>query len=233
MEHLILYFGACFMGILCLISMLAIYKSNRSVLKDLRHPREAKNPWMNGFIQEHEKLVKENTEIHNPSVYVIKRMRGRKIGPWSMRQLKGISWGTFILSFLLFGMDLFLIYQGKQEKLFLPLPWGIFSEGNTVIVTGICMGIILLGVRILIGTGYQEEEIETGLLDYIENRYQEPERSKIIPMESVRESGKREKAMQEMEQGILEVAATDSRYNHLLSKEESDIIKDVVKEFLT
>ena len=80
MEHLILYYGACLMGAICLISMLAVYKSNRNVLKDLRHPAEAKNPWMKSFIQEHEKNVEENTQIHNPSVYVIKRMRGRKIG---------------------------------------------------------------------------------------------------------------------------------------------------------
>lgn len=42
MEHLILYYGACLMGAICLISMLAVYKSNRNVLKDLRHPAEAK-----------------------------------------------------------------------------------------------------------------------------------------------------------------------------------------------
>lgn len=150
-----------------------------------------------------------------------------------MRQLKGISWGTFILSFLLFGMDLFLIYQGKQEKVYTPLIGSVFSTGGFVMITGACMGIILLGTRLLTGTGYQEEEIETNLLDYIENRYQEPERSKVIPMETARESGKREKALQEIEQGILEAAASDSRYSHLLSKEESDIVKDVVKEFLT
>lgn len=56
MEHLILYYGACLMGAICLISMLAVYKSNRNVLKDLRHPAEAKNPWMKSFIQEHEKM---------------------------------------------------------------------------------------------------------------------------------------------------------------------------------
>lgn len=233
MEHLILYYGACLMGAICLISMLAVYKSNRNVLKDLRHPAEAKNPWMKSFIQEHEKNVEENTQIHNPSVYVIKRMRGRKIGPWNVRQLKGISRGTFVLSFLLTGMSLFLIYQSDMKTFKAPVPGGEIPAFTTVMITGICMGIVLLGVRILIGTGYQEEEIETNLLDYIENSYQEPETAKIIPMENVRGAGKREKAMRQIEQGILEAAAADSRYSHLLSKEESEIVKDVVKEFLT
>lgn len=233
MEHLIFYCGACLMGVICLISMLAVYKSNRNVLKDLKHPAEAKNPWMKGFVQEHEKNVEDNTKIHNPSVYVIKRMRGRKIGPWNVRQLKGISWGTFILSFLLSGMSLFLIYQRDMKTFKNPVLGGEIPAFTTVMVTGICMGIVLLGVRLLIGTGYQEEEIETNLLDYIENSYRESETTKIIPMENARGAGKREKAMRQIEQGILEAAAADSRYSHLLSKEESEIVKDVVKEFLT
>ena len=143
MEHLILYYGACLMGAICLISMLAVYKSNRNVLKDLRHPAEAKNPWMKSFIQEHEKNVEENTQIHNPSVYVIKRMRGRKIGPWNVRQLKGISWGTFVLSFLLTGMSLFLIYQSDMKTFKAPVPGGEIPAFTTVMITGICMGIVL------------------------------------------------------------------------------------------
>lgn len=233
MEHLVFYYGACFMGILCLISMLAVYKSNRNVLKDLKHPSEARNRWMAGFVQEYEKSVKENTEIHNPPVYVIKRMRGRKIGPWNIRQMKGISWGTFILSFLLMAMSLFIIYQRGIETFPVPLADGGAPAASVILLTGICMEIVLLGVRLFIGTGYQEEEIETNLLDYIENRYKEPEATKIIPMENAKSSGKREKAMRQLEQGILEAAAADSRYSHLLSKEETDIVKDVVKEFLS
>ena len=42
-----------------------------------------------------------------------------------------------------------------------------------------------------------------------------------------------QKAARQIEQGIMEAAATDSRYSHLLSKEEEEIVKDVVKEFLT
>lgn len=107
-----------------------------------------------------------------------------------MRQLKGISWGTFVLSFLLTGMSLFLIYQSDMKTFKAPVPGGEIPAFTTVMITGICMGIVLLGVRILIGTGYQEEEIETNLLDYIENSYQEPETAKIIPMENVRGAGK-------------------------------------------
>lgn len=250
MEHLIFYYGAWIMGFVSLISMLAVYRRNKKVLKDLRHPAEAKDRWTAGFIQEHQKLLRENTEIHNPSVYVMKRMRGRKIGPWSMRQVKGISWGTFILSFLLIGMELFTLWQGKVKTLDIPFVAKSVPAMQLVIISGISMGIVLLSLRLLLGSGYQEELIETNLLDYVENRWKEP--PKIIPMENVKaavqkeakvvrkkevtkntENKEKEKAAKQMEQGIMEAAAADDRYSHLLNKEEEAIVKDVIKEFLT
>ena len=42
----------------------------------------------------------------------------------------------------------------------------------------------------ILGMGYQEDVIETNLLDFVENRWREP--GKIISMENVRNPGKRE-----------------------------------------
>lgn len=249
MEHLIFYYGACLMGLLCLVSMLAVYNSNKRVMRDLEHPSEVKDKWMGSFVQEHQKLLKENTEIHNPSVYVINRMRGRKIGPWSIRLVKGISWGTFSLSFLLFGIQILTSRQTGIKQINLPFSGQAVQVMPLTIITGVSMGIFLLSVRMMIGAGYQEEVIESNLLDYVENRWKEPAR--IISLENVRSTGikehknvrkkeqpkgetkEKEKAAKQMEQGILEAAATDSRYSHLLNKEEEEIVKDVIKEFLT
>lgn len=126
MEHLIFYFGACLMGLASFVSMLAVYNSNKRVLGDLKNPSETKDKWLSGFVQEYQKLAKDNIEIHNPSVYVTKRMRGRKIALWNMRQIKGISWGTFILSFLLMGVEILLLQAaGRQSRTSF---W--FWEGN-------------------------------------------------------------------------------------------------------
>lgn len=246
MVHLIFYFGACLMGLVSFVSMLAVYHSNKRVLGDLKNPSETKDKWLSGFIQEYQKLLKNNIEIHNPSVYVTKRMRGRKIALWNMHQIKGISWGTFILSFLLMGVEILFLQQDERAGQLLGLGREL-SLMNLAVFTGIGMSIVLLLCRLLIGTGYQEEELETNLLDYVENCRSGT--AKIIPMETVRTSGgrenrgsrkkesqtgeKKEKAARQIEQGIMEAAATDSRYSHLLSKEEEEIVKDVVKEFLT
>ena len=186
MEHLILYYGACLMGAICLISMLAVYKSNRNVLKDLRHPAEAKNPWMKSFIQEHEKNVEENTQIHNPSVYVIKRMRGRKIGPWNVRQLKGISWGTFVLSFLAAGAGALWIRRTGLERISFPVITRDFPAMGLLAGSAAVMGIALLLLRMVISMGFQEEVIETNLLDYMEN--QRGDSQKVVQIEPVRQN---------------------------------------------
>lgn len=252
MERLIFYWGACLMGLCCLISMLAVYNSNKRVLRDLKQPGEEKDKWLIAFMLEHQKLLKENTTIHNPSVYVVKRMRGRKIGPWSIRQMKSISWGTFVLSFLFAGLQIIYAWPpqtGLAAVSFLGRQTTVFTFS---MVAGICTEVFLLALRLVMGMGYQEDVIETSLLDYVENRWREP--AKIIPLENARTSSTREnrvqkkkekekeiqlpkdsrdKAIRQMEQEILEAAATDSKYSHLLNKEEEAIVKDVIKEFLT
>ena len=54
MERLIFYWGACLMGLCCLISMLAVYNSNKRVLRDLKQPGEEKDKWLIAFMLEHQ-----------------------------------------------------------------------------------------------------------------------------------------------------------------------------------
>lgn len=149
-----------------------------------------------------------------------------------MHQIKGISWITLCLSFLFAGAQFFLLGEGRDKvvRLF-PLKAELPAMSLTVFTT-IGLGIVLLGLKILTGTGYHEEEIETNLLDYVENRCKEP--VKAVPQKKAAkpvENPKKDEVLKELEQGILETAATDSRYAHLLDKEEKAIVKNVVKEF--
>lgn len=121
--------------------------------------------------------------------------------------------------------------RDKVVRLF-PLKAELPAMSLTVFTT-IGLGIVLLGLKILTGTGYHEEEIETNLLDYVENRCKEP--AKVVPIKKTVkpvENSKKDEVLKEIERGILETAATDNRYAHLLDKEEKAIVKDVVKEFL-
>ena len=166
--------------------------------------------------------------------------------------MKSISWGTFVLSFLFAGLQIIYAWPpqtGLAAVSFLGRQTTVFTFS---MVAGICTEVFLLALRLVMGMGYQEDVIETSLLDYVENRWREP--AKIIPLENARTSSTREnrvqkkkekekevqlpkdsrdKAIRQMEQEILEAAATDSKYSHLLNKEEEAIVKDVIKEFLT
>ena len=87
---------------------------------------------------------------------------------------------------------------------------------------------------------FQEIENRLDLINHLKSKYghtieeilsYEKEKEKEKELQSPRDS--KDKALRQMEQGILEAAAADSRYSHLLNKEEEAIVKDVIKEFLT
>lgn len=233
MEYLFFYYGTCLMGLFSIISMLAIYTSNKRVLKESKNPVQAKEKWTVNFIKEYQNLLKDNIQIHNPAIYVMKRMRGRKIGLWNMHQIKGISWITLCLSFLFAGAQLFLLGE-THDKVVSPFMLNVeISAASLTIFTTVVLGIVLLGLKILTGTSYYEEEIETNLLDFVENQCKEPVKAeKLKSIEKTKENSERQEVLKQIEQGILETAATDSRYAHLLNKEEKEIIKDVMNEFL-
>ena len=131
--------------------------------------------------------------------------------------------GYFYPLFLLSGNEsVFLIYQRGYRK---HLKNHCARRRNSSIYNAVMVyrnlygNCAYLGVRLFIGTGYQEEEIETNLLDYIENSLPRTEkllRLSLWKMPEVLENGRGP----QIEQGILEAAAADSRYSHLLSKEE-------------
>ena len=74
---------------------------------------------------------------------------------------------------------------------------------NFSMVAGICTEVFLLALRIILGMSYQEEVIETSLLDYVENRWREP--AKIIPLENARSSNTRESRTQKKKEKEKEI----------------------------
>ncbi len=43
MEYLIFYYGTCLMGLVSIVSMLAIYTSNKRVLKESKNPAKTRH----------------------------------------------------------------------------------------------------------------------------------------------------------------------------------------------
>ena len=180
------YYGTWLMGLLSLFSVLAIYGSNRRVIRDLKNIPAVKDKWLQQFLLEYQRNVKDDAVIHNPAVYLTKRMRGRKIGPITLRQMKGVSWYTFVLSFLAAGAGALWLRRTGLERISFPVMTRDFPAMGLLVGSTAVMGIALLLIRMVISMGFQEEVIETNLLDYIEN--QKGDSQKVVQIEPVRQN---------------------------------------------
>lgn len=174
------------MGLLSLFSVLAIYGSNRRVIRDLKNIPAVKDKWLQQFLLEYQRNVKDDAVIHNPAVYLTKRMRGRKIGPITLRQMKGVSWYTFVLSFLAAGAGALWLRRTGLERISFPVLTRDFPAMGLLVGSTAVMGIVLLLIRMVISMGFQEEVIETNLLDYMEN--QRGDSQKVVQIEPVRQN---------------------------------------------
>ena len=180
------YYGTWLMGLLSLFSVLAIYGSNRRVIRDLKNVPAIKDKWLQQFLLEYQRNVKDDSAIHNPAVYLTRRMRGRKIGPITRRQMKGVSWCTFVLSFLAAGAGALWIRRTGLERISFPVITRDFPAMGLLAGSAAVMGIALLLLRMVISMGFQEEVIETNLLDYMEN--QRGDSQKVVQIEPVRQN---------------------------------------------
>ena len=180
------YYGTWLMGLLSLFSVLAIYGSNRRVIRDLKNVPAVKDKWLQQFLLEYQRNVKDDSAIHNPAVYLTRRMRGRKIGPITLRQMKGVSWYTFVLSFLAAGAGALWLRRTGLERISFPVLTRDFPAMGLLVGSTAVMGIVLLLIRMVISMGFQEEVIETNLLDYMEN--QRGDSQKVVQIEPVRQN---------------------------------------------
>ena len=180
------YYGTWLMGLLSLFSVLAIYGSNRRVIRDLKNIPAVKDKWLQQFLLEYQRNVKDDAVIHNPAVYLTRRMRGRKIGPITLRQMKWVSWCTFVLSFLAAGAGALWIRRTGLERISFPVITRDFPAMGLLAGSAVVMGIALLLLRMVISMGFQEEVIETNLLDYMEN--QRGDSQKVVQIEPVRQN---------------------------------------------
>ena len=180
------YYGTWLMGLLSLFSVLAIYGSNRRVIRDMKNIPAVKDKWLQQFLLEYQRNVKDDSAIHNPAVYLTRRMRGRKIGPITLRQMKGVSWYTFVLSFLAAGAGALWLRRTGPERISFPVLTRDFPAMGLLVGSTAVMGIALLLIRMVISMGFQEEVIETNLLDYMEN--QKGDSQKVVQIEPVRQN---------------------------------------------
>ncbi len=85
-------------------------------------------------------------------------------------------WYAFVFSILFAGLDLVQAYRSGQWT-----PANPWSRPGTLIAAGGMIAALII-FRQLLAFSYQEELIEDGLLDYLENEHIET--NKVVPMET-------------------------------------------------
>ena len=163
------YYGIWLFELVSIITMLVVYKSNRGVLKDLQQIPKVKNRWLQAYLQEFQRDTQNHITIHNPSVYMARRLRERKIGKISVRMLKGFSWTAFVLSFFVSAVGVWQVRGTGIMTLSFPFVKSFMPAMEGLIGTTVVLGAVNGMLRLIFSIAYQEEMIETNLLDYMEN----------------------------------------------------------------
>lgn len=252
----IFYYGIWLAGAAGLISLIATAISNRQTLKDISKMPSSKGKWLQSFCRDLDQAEREHADVKNPVVFVTRRVNGRKIGPISQYRMKGMMWYAFVLSFLFMGIAYYQVSEAGSRTLA-----DLFAHSDLV-AAGLGVPLALVLLKQFLGISYQETCIRDALLDYMENRSASSAKDKLhaaaapaeapvkMPVQAKparlpkrdrnvkaadREKDKdavQEKILEQISLGIQETAASKDKYEHLLSKEEEQIIRDVINEFL-
>lgn len=171
----VFYYGIWVAGILGAVSLLAVSVSYRGTVRDISHLPHPRGKWMKKFCQDYQQLLKERTQIQNPAIFISKRIKERKIGFISLHRMKNMLWYAIAVCLTCMGVDLFLADRAGEWTI--NNPWT--RSGTILTGLGISAGLLIL--RAVLAISYQEEMIEDGLLDYLENEGMES--GKILSLE--------------------------------------------------
>ena len=84
-------------------------------------------------------------------------------------------------------------------------------------------------LRLFLGFGQKEDMILDGLTDYIENRTIPEKKAEVVS--ELKED--RDSLAAQVTEGIRQTAASSSKFSQFLTPEEEDIMREVIKEYLT
>lgn len=251
----IFYYGIWLAGAAGLLSLIMTAISNRQTLKDISRMPNPKGKWLQSFCRDLDKAGNGYTDVKNPMVFVTRRINGRKIGHISLYRMKGIMWYAFVFSFLFMGIAYYQVSETGARSM------ADLLAHHNLALAGFGVPAVLLFMHQLLGISYQERCIRDALLDYMENRsaamsmdklraavreetptvlkaqakparMPKRERNAKPAVQDKEKEAVKEKILEQINLGIQETAASKEKYKHLLTKEEEQILRDVINEFL-
>ena len=145
-------------------------------------------------------------------------VRGKILGISLPRWKQGIGYSA-LLSFLLMMAAVYGTYRYEEAELiryqYVLVGAGIFA--------------LLLMMKQFMGFISKEDMILDGLMDYMENtsKANVPD----VQVEEVKKQAK-EELIERVTAGIQQTAASKTRFSHMLTPEEENIMREVIREYL-
>jgi hypothetical protein len=217
-SHALFYAIALLTGIgaVWLLMVNAFYDRT---IRDMGRMDAPKSKWIKEFIKTYQMKTIKNEKIQNAEAFIRTQLiKGKSFGVFVYR-LKRWSGYCGLASIVLMGIGLYGTY--------------IHAYGETVryqyLMAGALSALILLLLRPCLCFGQKEDMILDGLTDYIENRNTPAD----IVETAAEKKDDREALAAQVTEGIRQTAASSSKFSQFLTPEEEDIMREVIKEYLT
>lgn len=227
MEQNVFFYGMIAAGILGLWCLIWSNRFYEKAIKDIQNLPEAKGTWMKDVLISYQERMQRGQKIANTEAFIrAELLNGRTLG-LPLHKMKRVSGYMAYCCMLLLGAAAYTVYRMHyaSDRLYPCLFLGI----------GIAVGLLLL--KQTFGFGDKEDMLLDGWIDYLENQeapLYEPLKADTGHMTAEEDIKKQEEELiTRVETGIRQTAAAKSRFSKLLSPEEENVIREVIRDYLT
>lgn len=231
MEHNLFFYGMIAAG---LLGVWCLFWSNRfyeRAIKELRHLPQAKDRWAQLIMEDYNQRTAKGQAVANTEAFIRAKLpEGRTAGLPLHRMKRGVGYMAY-LCVLLIGISAYAGYTLSYPLM------RVYS--HLLLGAGIIAALLLL--KQSLGFGNKEDMVLDGWIDYLENQAVLPAKEAQSPTEKPaavsaapagESAGKQEELIAQVEEGIRQTAAADSRFSRLLSPEEENIMREVIREYM-
>lgn len=137
-----------------------------------------------------------------------------------LQRMNRLVWYPSLTTTALLVLSLYLVSRGD------------FPEGLplTYLYVGTAVPVVLMLVRQGLDFSYREELLVNSLTDYVE-KYTEDR--KKLPKEQRMDPVLQEEMVEQITSSIRQTAATGSHFSRMLSAEEEEIMREIIREFMS
>lgn len=223
-QNLFLYamLAAGITGVWCLFWTSRFYNC---AIRDFMRLPEPKSKWMKSVL---EQLGERKKKLSDPEAFIHARLIEGKTAGLYLYRIRHVY--GYMIGVCLFCLPV-VAYTANRTGADPAVVYRHLAVGGAVVAG-------LLFLRQIFALSMKEETVVQGWLDYLENQYefQSEEACKTPvkePVQAAALSAEDEERIARVEEGIRQTAAAESKFSHLLTPEEEDVMREVIREYLT